>query len=339
MPQSPGHLTIPGPPLFGQIPKYSATGLGARLLTNGTLSATSSATIAASISPLTSVVFISTSARTPGTAPKILNIESSLGGPWREIVTTAAGAADRRLSLWVGTGLSGSGTITVNLDIPAAAGRYTVFEFTGIDAVNPWVASNVQLNNGSSTASSLTPNALQSGHNAYLAVTWHNSAEDVVPKLIPSEEIFDSNSVTGDGHELNYYVGWNGGSMGATWQLVATYRALGVEISYDPTLAPPPTIFPRRPETFPKGLNLDVLDATGPPLLARQPMPMDIPAIGGDITILPAAALATADGLVPTLTVTVLPAIAGATADALVPTLQVTVLPAIATATADAPAP
>jgi hypothetical protein len=232
--------------------------------------------------------------------------------------------------------LSGSGTITINLDIPAVAGRYTVFEFTGIDAANPWVASNIQLNNGSAIGSSLTPNPLQSGHNAYLAVSWHNSTEEVNPKLVPSEEIFDSNNVSSDGHELNYYVGWNGGTMGATWYLVATYRALGVEIAYDPASVPPAPIFPRRPETFPKATISEAFNTFGPPILAQQPMPMDIAAIIGDITILPTIATATADANIPTILVTILPAIATATADALTPTLQVTLLPSIATATADA---
>lgn len=341
MPLSPGPLTIPGPPLLAQPPGIAATGLGGRLLTSGAISTTSGTTITASISPLTSVVFVHVAQRQNPNAPVVLRMESPLGGPWTQLLTRGSGA-DRKSELWIGTGLSGAGAISIISTIPAIAGFYAVFEFTGIDAQNPYVASNLLSQTGVGVfTGTVTPNPLQSGHNAYLVAVSQNNAIGL--QLVPPGTEFLYNSNSSDGFILGAFTGWTNGPMGAIWTPSSNFRALGCEVIYNPDSAPLAPIFPRRPESFPKVTVAEAFNMFGPPIIREQEFVYDTAVVGPDATATPTTVAAVAAIPAPTVladAITV-PSTVAAIASVAAPAVLAGAIatPATVAATAAVPAP
>lgn len=273
-----------GPRLYGgdKSQGRQAYGVSGRRLDGGTFSVSTVTT--AVITPQTSVVFVAVAQRNTNTGvkPVVLTMESSLGGPWERITNKGSGL-DRRTELWVGKNLSGAGAITIISDIPpnANAGRYSVFEFIDIDAVNPVVLTNVVTGSGNTqNHGALVPAALANVHNAFVAVVSHNVNELTVPALVGSEEI-DDVGFTGEALSIYSYTGWTDGEVGADWNTANNWRAVGCEVAWNPGSIPqdPPT-FPRRVETFSKVDILEVFNVVGPPIIVQQREPMDVPAVG-----------------------------------------------------------
>lgn len=186
------------------------------------------------LSPTTGVVFAwvfdSLSTGMPATVSSVTGLSCT----WATIGTVVSSNGHRRLSLWYGTGCSGSGTLSVGLSAGSQSTvRFGIEEFIGgIDATTPIVSSDVRsaASVGSGTSVSVVPNALASGSNAFYVGLNHNVAENVTP-LDGGHEISDTNASFVPGIETNDLSGWTSGAMGGTWATsTAQAVAIGVEI-------------------------------------------------------------------------------------------------------------
>lgn len=174
-----------------------------------------------------------------GTAPTISSI-TGLGGTWSEITNALASGSLRRLSVWVGTGCGGSGTLVITPSATPTGARYNIIEFTGgIDnTATPYVASSAKtfVTSGAGTSLSITPNALGSANNAVCVWVQHLTAQDVTP-LISGIEINDDNSGVATGIETNYLAPWTSGAMGGSWSTSGAARTgVLVEIKFQTVL-------------------------------------------------------------------------------------------------------
>ena len=217
----------------------------ASLTTNHPAAASSMTT--ASISPATSVVFAwVTYVNTSGTPPTVSSI-SGLSCTWATVGNVLSVNGNRRLSLWNGTGCSGSGTVTITPSAtPTSANAYDLIEYTGgINPTTPYVSTNVKT--GASTASAMsltvTPNALGSTSNAFVVGLNHAKNEDVTKSHASSVEINDDNLSSAVGIETNGFVGWASGVMGGSWSTNTGAQATIVGVEIQAAVAPTaPTI-------------------------------------------------------------------------------------------------
>jgi hypothetical protein len=201
-------------------------------LTSGHPAAAASMTTA-SITPSSGVVFVAV-AYASTTPPDVSSI-SGLGGTWQQCGASINSAnGTNKLCLWYGYNCSGSGTLVITATAtPVTGNAYEVFEFTGIQTgVGAIRTANYKSAAGAATGTSLsvTPSALNSANNAFVAVVTHRTAENVTPAQ--GTEIHDDNLSSQYGQEVSYLVNWTTGGMGGSWATTsgAQARAVGVEV-------------------------------------------------------------------------------------------------------------
>lgn len=190
--------------------------------------------VTSSVSPSTSVVFVWVKLSTTLTVSSI----SGLNGTWAAITDVQGSNSTNRLSLWVGTGCSGSGALTITPSTTPTSNAYAIEEFTGgINPTTPYVSSNTKTNpigGSANTSVTITPNALANANNASYFGMGHNVAENVTPSTGQSPgnatEISDDNATTSGAVETNYLLGWTAGAMGGTWSTGARAWAIAIEV-------------------------------------------------------------------------------------------------------------
>ena len=211
------------------------------------------------------VYYYAVLAATP--APIIQSI-SGLGGTWSEIGHVASPNNTRTTSLWVGSGCSGTGQITVVTDQSGVNSNqgYVIFEWpgsggvlgtpsllghgsisvtgttvalpsvspsypAGVDTTTPAIASNTKSSSFNSTSGTVTPNALAKSGNAYIVGNSHGTAENVSPTNGSAVELVDDNATDNRGMEVNYLVGYTSGNMGTSWTTSGQGSLQGAEIN------------------------------------------------------------------------------------------------------------
>jgi hypothetical protein len=205
----------------------------------GAATATSGTT--PSIGPSTSVVFLWATTVNTGGAPSTITSVSGLSGTWTVYGSVASNNGNRRLTLVYGTGVSGSGALTVNYSAATdTSPRQCVLdEFTGgIDPANPIVAGTTKTASPSVSATSVqvTPNPLASAGNAFYVGVNHRTAESVTPYNAAASTITDGNAASAQRASTNYLDDYASGGMGGTWATSNVNAvALGVEIAVAPT--------------------------------------------------------------------------------------------------------
>jgi hypothetical protein len=213
-----------------------------------------------SVSPTTSVVFVWVKYNKAPNAPTVSSI-AGLGCSWSEIANVASSNSNHRLSLWVGTGCSGSGTLSITPSVTPTSNGYAIEEFTHIDTTTPYVSTNVKTSAPATgvTSVSVTPNALASVKNAFYVGVNHTTIEDVSP-LNGATEIADDNRNSTDGVETNDQLGWSSGTTGGSWLTSSNNSTLiGVEIRD----APAPTVSSASPSSRGQGAANQNITITG----------------------------------------------------------------------------
>ena len=213
-----------------------------------------------SVSPATSIVFVWVKYSKNPTAPTVTSI-NGLSCTWAEIANAPSNNGSNRLSLWIGTGCSGSGALSITPSATPSSNAYAIEEFAHIDTTTPYVVSSIKTSGpaGSSSSISVTPNALASTKNAFYVGVNHTAADDVSP-LNGATEISDDNRSSAEGIETNDLVGWTSGAMGGSWTSnTANPTLIGVEIRD----APAPTVSSTSPSSRGQGATSQNVTVTG----------------------------------------------------------------------------
>jgi hypothetical protein len=183
------------------------------------------------IAPQTSVVFVCIVTNLGGAAPTITTI-TGLGGTFSEVANIPFANLNRRISLWVGTGCSGTGSLTVTESAAPGVQTMLAFEMTAINTTTPVVAASAKTATAVANSVSVPPNALASTRNVFVACVNHNAAGDDIP--LQGAEFIDSNLLGGNGAEICYVPAWTSGLVGASW---TTAGLTGIVVGFEAAAA------------------------------------------------------------------------------------------------------
>lgn len=198
------------------VPSNLATGSG-----SGTSFDTASVT-----APGAGIVLLTVSNNLGGGAATVTGV-SGLGGVWAQVGTITSNSGNRRTSLWVGRGCSGTGVITVTMSAGANVIRYAVDSgdtAVGFNAVNARTGTT----NGATSLAVSAPASLAKPENVYYVALNHNAAEGVTPTA-PGVEVVDTNAGNAQGIETNYQTG-TATTPGGSWTTSTGATAVGVEL-------------------------------------------------------------------------------------------------------------
>jgi len=213
---------------------------GSSLASGSCGGATATSGTTPSISPTTSVVLLWVMTVNTSGGPSTISSVSGLSGTWTVYDSVVSSNGNRRLTLIYGTGVSGSGALTVNYSAgtDSSTRQCIIDEFTGgIDTVDPIVSGTTKMANPSGSVTSITvsPNALVSSANAFYVAVNHRTAESVTPYNASASKITDGNVSSVQRPSSNYLINYTSGDMGGTWTTSTSNAvALGVEIAAAP---------------------------------------------------------------------------------------------------------
>jgi hypothetical protein len=221
--------------------------------------------LTSAITPRTSTVFVVVHENLVGGPPTITSMEG-LGATWVDVGSKTQ--SNDRLNVWVGTGCSNTGPVKISFSGSPNNVQISIIEWTGgLDQLNPFVVTNtVAISTTAVRTFSTTPNAFENALNSYVVWVWHNATEAIDPLNNNAIEILDP--VSANSAEINYTPG-NAGVMGGLWASAVNTILVGTELRYDPASVPPPSIWPRPPQSFPDVL-MSPVGLLGPPILVAQ---------------------------------------------------------------------
>lgn len=189
--------------------------------------------VTASFSPTESICWLGVYSQLTGAPPTVVGV-TGVNGTWSSVGTVASQNNNRRVSVLVGTGCSGTGTLSIDMSAaPTNGAGYVVWEVSGVDLTTQHIASNVKTNGGaaSQTSIAVTPNSLASVDNAYVVVLNHGTAEDTIALHGSATEFFDGNAASVLRLACNWLVGWSSGDMGASWATAQQAEVVGFEMN------------------------------------------------------------------------------------------------------------